>query len=584
MSIPENETVPPESGTASDQSATTAENEKTTPSDAPAQTPKDVRFWAILAVLALALLLTALEATITSTVLPSLVADLGGGDNYIWIANAYLLTLAALQPMFGQLANLFGRRWPMIISVALFVLGSGICGGAINVAMMIGGRVIQGIGGAGVSVLVETIVCDLVPLRERGSYMAIVVSMVSVGSGLGPLFGGLIVSYSTWRWAFYLALPIGGPALVLLFFFLRVNYDRSTSLATRVSGLDWPGNFVFVGASSSVLIALSWAGVKYPWSSYQVLVPLIIGMISLGGFFGLEGTRFVSNPMMPLRFFRSSVSSIIFLLTFLHGMVTMWALYFLPVYFQGVRGVSPYRSGVDLLPTILALIPGAIIGGVGLTKLGRYKPFLVVAFALIIVGFGLFSILDASSSTGAWLGFQIIESFGAGLAMPALLPALLAPLTDKDTALATGTWAFMRSFGITWGVAIAGSVFNNRAEQLARSGAISSSSTVTALFVNGGAFQQATKEFLDTLSAETRAQVVWVQTKALERSWQVAIAFAGLGFLATLMVKEVPMRTELETTEFGIVEDKNSDVEDVEKGEKVEGAEAKEKEVPKETQ
>ena len=426
---------------------------------------------------------------------------------------------------------------------------------ATTVAMMIAGRVIQGIGGAGVNVLAETIICDLLPLRERGNYMAIVFGMVAIGTGLGPLFGGLIVSYSTWRWAFYMALPIGGPALVMLFLFLRVNYDRSTAFANKVSRLDWLGNVIFIGAASSVLIALSWAGTVYPWSSFKILVPLIVGMVALIAFVGLEGTRFITNPMMPIHFFRSSIVVLVFILTFLHGVVTMWAIYFLPVYFQGVLGASPYHSGIDLLPTIFALIPGAILGGTMLSKIGRYKPILLAGFTLLTIGFGLFSTLDENSSTGKWVGFQIIGSFGAGLAIPALLPAVLAPLTDKDTALATGTWSFMRSFGITWGVAIAGTVFNNRAEQLARGGAISSSSTVTAEFMAGRAYQDATMIFLDPLSEETRAQVVSVQSRALKQSWQVAIAFAGLGFLLALFLKEVPMRTELET-QFGIEEKK----------------------------
>ncbi|KAI0105548.1 major facilitator superfamily domain-containing protein [Nemania sp. FL0031] len=519
----------------------------------PQRTRKGARFWAILGVLSLTSLLTSLEATVTSTVLPVVVGDLGGGDNYIWVANAYFLTLAALQPMFGQLANVFGRRWPMILSTAAFILGSGICGGATNIAMMIAGRAIQGIGGSGVSVLCETIICDLVPLRERGNYMAVVFGMVSLGAALGPLFGGLLVSYSSWRWAFYLALPIGGPALVLLFLFLHVNYDKSKTLATKISSLDWLGNTVFVGASTSVLIALSWAGGEYAWSSYEVLVPLVVGIVALGGFIWLEATPFVANPMIPLRLFSHSITAIVFLLTFLHGIVTMWSVYFLPVYFQGVLSATPYRSGIMLLPTILALVPGGIISGLLLTKFGRYKPILVVALALIVVGFGLFSLLNQNSSTGAWVGFQIVEAFGVGLAIPTLLPALLAPLTDKDTALAAGTWAFMRSFGITWGVAVAGTIFSSRAAQLAGSGAISSNAMVAAQFMAGGAYQDATADFLDSLSAETRAQVVMVQSSALQRSWQVGIAFAGLGFIAAAMLKEVPLRKELDS-EFGMTE------------------------------
>jgi Major Facilitator Superfamily len=424
-------------------------------------------------------------------------------------------------------------------------------------AMMISGRVLQGLGGSGISVLVETIVCDLVPLRERGNYMAMVFGMIALGSSLGPLFGGLIVSYGTWRWAFYLALPIGGSALVLLILFLHVNYDRSNTLATKLGSLDWLGNVVFVGSSSSVLIALSWAGGKYPWSSYQVLVPLIVGMVALAGFVALEGTPLVPNPMMPLHLFGNRISASVFALTFLHGLITMWAFFFLPVYFQGVLAATPYRSGIMLLPTILALVPAAIIGGLLVTKLGRYKPILIVAFALVLIGFGLFSLLDENSNTGSWVGFQMIESVGAGLAIPTLLPALLAPLTDRDTALATGTWAFMRSFGVTWGVAIAGIIFTNRSEQLARSGAIANA-TVAAGFVGGAAYQDATVTFLDSLSAETRAQVIGVQNSSLRRSWQVAIAFGALGFLVALFLGEVPLRKELDS-EFGMTEKGKTD-------------------------
>ena len=419
-------------------------------------------------------------------------------------------------------------------------------------AMLISGRVIQGLGGSGINVLVEMIVCDLVPLVERGQYMAVVFGMISLGTALGPLFGGLIVSYNTWRWAFYMSLPIGGPALVLLLVFLHVNYDKSNGLATRFGSLDWLGNVIFIGASSSVLIALAWAGGEYPWSSYHVLVPLIIGMVALVGFVTLEGSGFISSPMVPLHLFTNRTSAGVFVLTFLHGLISMWALYFLPIYFQGVLGATPYRSGVMLLPTILPLVFFAIIGGLLLTKLGRYKPILTVAFAFIVVGFGLFSILNQDSSVGAWIGFQIIESAGAGLAIPVLLPALLAPLTDKDTALATGTWAFMRSFGVTWGVAIAATVFSNRAEGLAGSGTITDAK-VAAEFMNGEAYQDATASFLKSLSAETRAQVIAVQNTSLQRSWQVAIAFAGLGFLVTAILKEVPLRKELDSS-FGMAE------------------------------
>jgi len=425
---------------------------------------------------------------------------------------------------------------------------------ATSMAMMIGGRAVQGIGGSGISVLCEIVICDLVPLRERGTYMAIVFGMVSFGSALGPIFGGLLVSYSTWRWAFYMALPISGVSLVLLVVFLRVKYDKSRTLAAKLSSLDWVGSAVFIGGSTAVLIALSWAGGQYAWSSYQVLVPLLTGLATLGGFTVLEGNaRLVPNPIMPLHLFAHSTAAIAFLLTFLHGLVTLWAVYFLPVYFQGALDANPYRSGIMILPTILTILPAGVLGGLLLTKLGRYKPILVTSFAFIVVGFGLFSLLDENSSTGVWVGFQVLESFGAGLSLAALLPALLAPLTDKDTALATGTWAFMRSFGIVLGVAIAGTVYTNRAAQLAGSGAISSNAAVAADFAAGKAYEYASTQLLDSLSAQTHAQVVAVQSSALQRSWQVAIGFGAVGFIAAAAMKQIPLRKELET-DYGITE------------------------------
>ncbi|XWW99242.1 hypothetical protein V2A60_007251 [Cordyceps javanica] len=522
---------------------------------------KGPRFWAIIVVLAIISLLTSLEATVTSTVMPSVVADLGGGELFIWVSNAYFLTMTSLMPMFGQLANVFGRRWPLILSGAVFMIGSGVCGGANSMAAMIAGRAIQGIGGAGIGVLCEIVICDLVPLRERGTYMGAVFGMVGIGAALGPLFGGLLASYSTWRWAFYMSLPIGGVAIVLLFAFLNVKYDKSQTWATKFSSLDWLGNMLFIGGCVPVLISLSWAGGQHPWSSYQVLVPLLVGLAAMGAFVVIQGNkRLTPNPIMPLHLFSNWISSIVFLLTFLHGIVTMWVLYFLPVYFQGVLAVSAYKAGIDILPTILALLPGAIMGGLLLSKFGFYKPILVFCFAIVVVGFGVFTLLNEHSSTGAWVGFQVVESFGAGSGMAAMLPALLAPLTDKDTALATATFGFMRSFGVMWGVAIAGTVYTSRAAQLAASGAINDPG-VTAEFKAGGAYGAAQSHFLDSLSPETRAQVVSVQSVALKRTWQVAIAFGAVGLIAAALIKQIPLRKENDT-DFGMVGKKDKPTEE----------------------
>ncbi|KIW38931.1 uncharacterized protein PV06_08752 [Exophiala oligosperma] len=511
---------------------------------------KSPRFWAILIALGFTGLLTALDATITSTALPSIVEDLGGGDLYIWAIDGYLLTLTSLQPLYGQLANLFGRRWPLIFSVATFVLGSGICGGASNMTMLVAGRIIQGIGGAGIGLLIEVVIADLVPLRQRGNYFAVLFGLVALGTALGPFFGGLIVTNTTWRWVFWLNLPVGGFAFVFLILFLQVKWDKKKTLASKLSRVDWTGNFVFIGAATSILIALSWAGAVYPWSSYRILVPLIVGFVGMGAFLLLQGSpKFCPNPTVPLHLLSNRTTATVYGLTFMHGLITLWVLYFLPVYFQGVRGSTAQRSGVQLLPTILTLIPFGALGGGLLTKFGRYKQMHFVAFAAMVVGIGLLILLDEKSSTGAWVGYQMIVSAGAGLILASLLPAVLAPLAEADVAQATAAWSFMRCFGMTWGTAIAGTVFNNRFDALAKTHI--TSKALRDQVTNGHAYEHATKAFVDALSQNDRHQFAWTLNESLRRGWEVGIAFAAIGFLMVAFEKQVPLRNDLET-EYGM--------------------------------
>ncbi|KAH7325568.1 methylenomycin A resistance protein [Stachybotrys elegans] len=509
------------------------------------------RFWALLASVSLAGLLTALEGTITSTALPSIVNDLGGGHLYIWVVNGYLFAMTATQPLFGQLANVFGRRWPMLISTGIFVLGSGICGGASNIETLIAGRVIQGLGASGTTVLTELIICDVVPLRERGKYLAIVMGMIFLGTALGPFFAGLIVQYASWRWTFYLALPVGGAALLTLFLFLNVRYQKEANLASKISSIDWTGNVIFIGAITSILLVLSWAGVLYSWSSYQVLVPLCMGIAGLGGFLVFEGSRFAPNPTVPLHIFSNRTSVGVLFMTFFLGITSIWQLYFMPVYFQGVLGSSPSYSGLQILATVLPILPAAGIGGGLMSKLGRYKPIHYASWAITLVGLGLFSLLDEGSSTQDWVGFQVVYSLGSGMLIPTLLPALLAPLSESDTALATATWSFIRSFGTVWGTAIAATIFNTRSNELAHT--LIDDAAVAADISSGQAYEHATSEFLGMLSSDSRIQVIRVFAQSLRLTWLVSLAFAGMGFLFVNILKEVHMRNELET-DYGMEE------------------------------
>lgn len=454
----------------------------------------------------------------------------------------------AFQPLCGQLANVFGRRWPVIISTAIFVLGSGVCGGAKNMDMLIAGRAIQGLGSGGINVLVEIIICDIVPLRERGNYLALIFGSLSIGTALGPFFGGLIVQRASWRWVFYLCLPVGFLALILLAVFLKVKYKKDDKLAARLGAIDWTGTAIFVASVVSVLLSLSWAGSAYPWSSFRVIVPLVLGMVGFGVFLIFEASKFCQEPTMPIHLFANRTSCVGFILAFIHMLINIWATYFLPVYFQGVLGSSPEYSGVQLLPTTLFMFVAVGMGGPLVARWGRYRPINHIGFALMTLGFGLFTRFDAETSTAEWVIFQAIEVIGGGLVVPALLPSVQAELTDADIALATSTFAFMRSFSCIWGVVIPSTVFNNRFDQLA--GRISDPAIARQL--NGGkAYEHATQKFLDTLTSQVRSEVISVFSDSLRLTWQLALGFSALGFALVILQKEVKLRRVLDT-EFGM--------------------------------
>ncbi|KAK3998218.1 major facilitator superfamily domain-containing protein [Cladorrhinum sp. PSN332] len=551
--------VKPGSKKADDGNTTEAErNENSDGSEKPAKTKKSFAFYAIIVALALTNLLTSLEATITSTALPSITADLGGGFLFVWVVNGYYLTQTAFQPFFGQMADIYGRRWPMLTSVSIFTIGSGVAGGSKNIETLIAGRLLQGVGSGGILVLTEIIICDLLPLRERGKYLGLIVSLVGIGAALGPVFGGLIVQYSTWPWVFYLNVPIGGVAVIALFFFLRVRSDKTPDYWQRLRRFDWTGNALFVLSMVSILISLSWAGTEHPWSSYKVILPLVLGFAGGAAFVLYEASSFCVSPAMPLHIFANRTSGTAFAVTFLHTLSSVSVMYFLPVYFQAVKDATPSRAGVMLLPTILFMIPGAIIGGTALSKLGRYRPLQHAGLALMVVGFGLLTLLDADSNTGRWVGYQLLGALGTGLALPVLLPAVQAPLTDQDTALCTATWSFIRTFGFIWGATISTAVFNNQYDLYVRRGRISDGAIASQL-TGGRAYEHATKIFIDSLGdANTVAEVRSVYVDALNTVWYVSLAFAGLGFLLVILEREVPLRKELDT-KFAMEEKEKKD-------------------------
>ncbi|OTA69320.1 MFS general substrate transporter [Hypoxylon sp. EC38] len=490
------------------------------------------RFWGIIGSLSIMSILSALDIPAISTALPSIVDDLGSDYAYIWITNAYFITSTAFQPLYEQTADIFGRRSLTLLIVFLFAVGSAISGPAPSLGALIAGRAVQGMGGGGINVMIDMIVCDLIPLRERSKFIGIIFGTFSVVIALGPLIGGLFAERVSWRWVFYINIPhcrrirLSWLALALT---LRVQYKKD-NIRNILRRVDLGGNAVLVVSVVAILLALSWGGTQFPWSSWRTLVPLILGFLGLILFLGIQ-TK-IPEPTMPPRLFSHRTSLGSYGLTFIHSPCSYWITYFLPLYFQAVLEADPVTSGVDLLPTVIVSMPFAILAGVGLSKFGRYRPWHFIGVGLFASSFGLFSLLDENSSRAYSAGIQCIGAAGAGILTTTTLPAAQSPLEEQDQAVATATWAFIRSFG---------AIFNSRVNEI--SGRLQNE-TLQNMLTNGGAYGLASGPSLKT-------QVKSIYVDSLRLCWQVGVGFSLLGFFAALVVKEIPMRTEL-GTEFGI--------------------------------
>lgn len=283
---------------------------------------------AIILSLSITSLLSALDVSVISTAMPSMIKALGSSYAYIWIPNAYFLTMTAFQPLYGQTANIFGRRSLTLLAVFLFAVGSAVSGSAPNLGALIAGRAIQGIGGGGINILIEIVVADLVPLRERAKFISIIFTAYTVAVVLGPVIGGLLAERVSWRWIFYLNLPVSGVALAMLVIVLRVQYTKDT-MRNSIKRVDFGGNALLITSVVSVLLALTWAGVEYPWSSWRAILPLVLGILGIAAFLAIESTTLIAEPTMPISLFSNRTSLGGFAVTFIHSMLMYWTTYFL---------------------------------------------------------------------------------------------------------------------------------------------------------------------------------------------------------------------------------------------------------------
>ncbi|CAG8958653.1 hypothetical protein HYFRA_00011494 [Hymenoscyphus fraxineus] len=517
-------------------------------------TPRGVRFWGIFACLCVLSFISALDVAVITTALPSVVAEIGGATLYIWIANVFVVTSCVLQPLFGQLADVTGRRLPLLGSVVLFMIGSGISGGSLNPGMLIVGRAIQGAGAGGINVLIDIVCCDLVPMRERGKYLGLMFSGAGVAAALGPPVGGGLAQ-SNWRWIFYMNLPICGAVLLALVVFMRTQTggESNPKLLSNFSRLDYLGNLIFIPSMISLLWGVVMGGGELPWSSWRIILPLVLGFLGWIAFH-FQQTFFAKYPSVPTRLFANRTSAIAFILTFTSAIILQSVTYFLPIYFQAIKGTTILQSGTYLLPFALPSLVFAVAGGTLLSKFGAYRPLHAMAFAIMALALGLFTMLDEASPKAVWVVFELVASAGIGLIMPVLLPAIMAGLPEGDVASSSATYSFVRSFGFIWGVTLSGIIFNKVFDN---SLSDISDNSIYPLLENGAAYafaSQIHKLHRDSeFSPQTLYQIVQTFTKSLHAIWYFCIGIALLSFLLVGAEKGLKLREELDT-EYGLKE------------------------------
>ncbi|KAJ7595489.1 major facilitator superfamily domain-containing protein [Mycena floridula] len=494
---------------------------------------KGSAFWLTIVALVITTFLSALDLTAVSTALPTIVRDLKGGSDFVWVGSAYALSSTAFVPLSGKLADIFGRKPTMLISVALFALGSALSGASQNMRMLIAARTVQGIGGGSILNLVEIVVSDLVPLAERGLYQGIFGMTWAFASAIGPPIGGAI-GQTAWRWLFFLNIPLCAIGFILVALFLNVRQPPG-SFKEKFVRVDWLGNTIVIAGTTLTNIGLAWGGVDSPWTSAKVLVPLILGLVLLGVFLLYE-FKVPLEPTIPYDVVSNRTSLNAFLSTALHGITSISIIYYLPIYFQASFGASPIRSGVDMLPTAFLIAPFAIVAGAMTQISNRYRPANYLGWGLSMVGFGLLSLLKADSSTGSWVGYQIVAGAGTGLLFASTVFAVLAPLPVERTAAALGLFAFSRSFAQTFGLTIASTILQNKL-----------SKTLPAEFVSqfpeGAQIAFAAIPVIKDLPEPLRTEVRAAFATSMSLVWKVMIGVAGLGFLTLPFLKEIPMLT-----------------------------------------
>ncbi|CAG7958899.1 unnamed protein product [Penicillium olsonii] len=366
----------------------------------------------------------------------------------------------ALPPVFSSFSDLFGRKPLILVAIFWFFIGAIVAGVANNYAHMLIGRSLQGVGGGGIITLTSIVIADIVPLKNRAKYFGMLSAIWSLGTVTGPVIGGCFAEKSTWRWIFYLNFPLIAVGTALVVWSWKFK-SEAISYRDQWRKIDYLGILLFIPSTASFLIPLTWGGVLYNWDSWHTVVPLAVGAVGLI-IFSIYEYMFAKNPMIPPAIFRNRTSLIAFAGYMVVGLVVWCILYFLPIYYEAVKGFKPIMAGVALFPETFTLAPSAVVVGLLISRLGDYYWAMCIGWIVSTIGTGLMYFLSADASTATWVCVNLIPGVGVGMVLPAVPLAVQAAATPQNLAIAVAMSTFFRGFGQSIGVAIGGVIFQNR--------------------------------------------------------------------------------------------------------------------------
>ncbi|RTE75502.1 hypothetical protein BHE90_010053 [Fusarium euwallaceae] len=472
----------------------------------------------ILAALYATMFLVALDRTIIGTAVPRISTEFHALDDISWYASAYLITSSATQLLWGRIYTFYSTKLIFIAAVVIFEVGSALCGAAPNSTAFIIGRAIAGMGSAGIFSGSSVILTQILPLEKRPMYIGMMGSIFGVASIVGPLMGGAFTDNVTWRWCFYINLPIGGAVLAVLFLFLHVPQVTNTeTLKRQFIRMDPIGTVLFLPGIVCLILALQWGGASYPWSDGRIIALFIVAGVLLLAFMGVQIWR-QEDATTPPRIVsqRSVACGIFYAMCIGGGMISL--LYTLPIWFQAIKGTSAIQSGIDTIPLVLSLVVGAIMSGAIITRTGYYVPWMFVAAVLTSVGSGLMTTFETNTSHSAWIGYQVLFGIGLGTGMQQPSMAAQTVLSQSDVSIGISLMFFSQSLGGAIFICIGQSIFVNYLSNGLR--AVSGVNTQAILEVGATALS-------DLVPSDKLHEVLVVYNDALQKAFIVVVAVSA---------------------------------------------------------